>query len=201
MKSSKKIGDPSDLQMRQIEIEEYLRDHLKDPKSTDRLLSPKIYNFFKIEAPSMELSNLELSNLAQYIMEYSKHHKSKKEQLKHHISNSLDIKNLQEEAKRRDKILIIEVSSPHCHYCKKMDREVLSKPDVIKELQNNFILAEVNIEQIKLPKKLDRVYQHITPSFFFISKDGKILSSYPGSWTKSDFLSILQENLNKKDKK
>ena len=39
---------------------------------------------------------------------------------------------------------------------------------------------------------LEKVYKKITPTFFIVSKEGKFIKQYPGSWTKSDFLEIFQ---------
>ncbi len=201
MKSPKKIGSEKDNEMRQVEIEEYLKDCLRHPNSLDTLFNKNINHYFESKPPIMNLDDSSISSLAQYIMGYSSHHKSKKSSLKRHISGFLDMKKLQDEASKSGKIIIIEASSAYCHYCKKMDRDVFSSSDIMNTIQRNFIFVEVDIERTKLPKQLAKVYKHITPSFFFISSDGRLLSSYPGSWTKSDFLSILRDNISKKASK
>lgn len=197
MRGPKKIGDPEDPEMRQIEIEEYLRDYLEHPDERQTLLSPAINRYFETTHPRVKLDDEALANLAQYFMHYSEDHHGKPKPLKRHFEGTLDLQTLLAEAKQSGKTLIVEASSPTCHYCKKMDREVLSDPEIQRMLRKNFIFAEVNIRRSKLPPKLVKAYQHITPSFFFLSPEGKLLHSYPGSWTKTDFVSILRENLPK----
>mgnify|MGYP000650300371 FL=1 len=54
---------------------------------------------------------------------------------------------------------------------------------------------KIDVDETKLPFELRNVYKNITPSFFIVSKEGNYIKQYPGSWTKSDFLEILKENL------
>jgi len=197
MRGPKKIGDPEDPEMRQIEIEEYLRDCLQDSEETDRLLSPAIYRYFKPTHLVIRLDDEALENLADYLMYYREDRSPASGPIKRHYNGAFDLNALLKEAKESGKILIVEVSSPTCHYCKKMDREVLSDPSIRRRLQKDFILTDLNIRTTTLPPRLAGIYRHITPSFFFLAPDGTLLSHYPGSWTKSDFATILRENLHR----
>ncbi len=47
------------------------------------------------------------------------------------------------------------------------------------------------MDRFELPFNLQKVYQKITPSFFILNSDGKLLKHYPGSWRKGDFIRIL----------
>ena len=194
-KGPKNIGDSHDPEMRRIEIEEYLRDLLKGSGEVDRLLSPPIYRYFQSTHPTFKLEDEALANLAEYLKHYPEDRAATSGPIKQHFDGSFDLEKLQNEARHSGKILIVEASSPTCHYCKKMEREVLDDPDIRRMLRKDFILAEVNVRSAGLPKKLAKAYRHITPSFFFLSPEGKLLSSFPGSWTKSDFETILRENL------
>jgi len=51
---------------------------------------------------------------------------------------------------------------------------------------------------MKLPFALNKAFQGMTPTFFFLSQDGKLLHQYPGSWNSRDWKLILQENRKKK---
>ena len=117
-----------------------------------------------------------------------------KRQARRQLAKASDLAGLLEEAKRSGKVLIVELSSPHCHYCKKMDRDVFADPEIRRMLARDFILAVLNVEETTLPPVLEKAYRHITPSFFFLSPEGALIASYPGSWTKADFASILREN-------
>ena len=76
-----------------------------------------------------------------------------------------------------------------------MDKEVLSLAEVKKKIDENYVYMKVDVDETKLPFELQKVYKQITPTFFILAKDGTYIKQYPGSWTKSDFLEILKENL------
>jgi len=197
LRGPKKIGDPQDPEMRRIEIEEYLRECLRGSGETDRLLSSAIYRYFEPTHPVIGLDDEALKNLADYLMHYREDRSPASGPIKRHYNGAFDLNALLKAAKESGKILIVEVSSPTCHYCKKMDREVLSDPAICRKLAKDFILADLNVLTTTLPPRLAGIYRHITPSFFFLAPDGTLLSHYPGSWTKSDFTTILRENLHR----
>ena len=66
--------------------------------------------------------------------------------------------------------------------------------EVKDEIEKDYIFVKVDMDESLLPFDLQKVYKKITPSFFFVSKEGAFITQYPGSWTKSDFLEILKEN-------
>ena len=98
-------------------------------------------------------------------------------------------------AQKENKKIIVYATSKSCFFCKKMDKEVLSLSDVKKKIDENYVYMKVDVDETKLPFELQKVYKEITPTFFIVSKDGTYIKQYPGSWTKSDFLEILKENL------
>ena len=196
MRGPKKIGEPGDAEMRQAEIEAYLQEYLEEPEAGESLLSPAIGRYFHTPHPVIKLDENALAHLTKYLMHYAaEHQRGDGKVLKRHFDGAFDLPALLAEAKRSGKTLIVEVSSPLCHYCRKMDREVLNDPEIRRMLQEHFIFAELNVRSTRLPARLAQAYQHITPSFFFLSPEGKLLHSYPGSWTKTDFVLILRENL------
>ena len=76
-----------------------------------------------------------------------------------------------------------------------MDRDVLNLEEVKKQMEKNYIFIKNDMDESLLPFDLQKVYKKITPSFFILSKEGVFEKQYPGSWTKSDFLEILKENV------
>ena len=50
------------------------------------------------------------------------------------------------------------------------------------------------MDSSSLPFNLQKEYKRITPSFFFINSNKKLLSQYPGAWKKDDFLKLLMDN-------
>jgi len=108
----------------------------------------------------------------------------------------VDIKTALKESKKDHKIILIKATSKNCHYCKKMDREVLSSLDIKEILNREFILVSIDVSNQELPFGLEC---HMTPTFFFITEDEKLFKTIPGSWNKEDFLDILNE-INKSKK-
>ncbi len=98
-------------------------------------------------------------------------------------------------ANDENKLIMVYATSESCFFCKKMDREVLSLKDIKKQIDKNYIYIENDMDNSSLPFDLQKVYKKITPTFFIVSKDGKYIKQYPGSWTKSDFEEILKENI------
>ena len=98
-------------------------------------------------------------------------------------------------AKIENKKILVYVTSKHCFYCKKMDSEVLSLDEIKDKISQNFVYLKIDTQENKLPFNLQKEYKKITPSFFFLDKNGKYLKQYPGSWTKEDFILILKENI------
>ena len=98
-------------------------------------------------------------------------------------------------AQKENKQIMVYAFSKTCYFCKKMDKEVLSLAEVKKKIDENYVYMKIDVDETKLPFELQKVYKEITPTFFIVSKDGTYIKQYPGSWTKSDFLEILKENL------
>ena len=69
-----------------------------------------------------------------------------------------------------------------------------NEKDKVADVDLVMSYIENNMDNSSLPFDLQKVYKKITPSFFFVSKEGEFTKQYPGSWTKSDFLEILKEN-------
>jgi len=189
------IGDKSDPEMQKFEIEEFLKDYLYHPNLDNSICDPLISkHYIKKESMQGKVSEDEISQLTDYLFDY------KKERLKKHpkkikkMTDLSGVSHIIEQAKMEKKLIIIEAMSETCHYCKKMKKEVLSKENVQKAIHKNFIFVEVDVDKTKLPFGLEKSYKKITPSFFIVNTEEKLLNSYPGSWTTEDFLEILKEN-------
>ena len=196
--SPKHIGDSDDPEMQQIEIEEFLISYLKNPDINNSICEPSIIKYYdKKEFVDYKLNNEDISNLAIYFMDYKKHRLQKNPKKVRILSNDFNEEELLKEAKESNKKILVYATSKTCHFCKKMDKEVLSLSDVEEEVQKDFIFLKVDIEDVSLPFSLSKGYRGMTPTFFALNNDGKLENKYPGSWNKSDFLLILKENKNK----
>ncbi len=192
MDSAKKVGDPEDVEMRALEIESYLKSYLEKPDRFNSICDEHILQFYDIKKPVLGLSNEDYTNLAIFFMEY-KNNSVQTNKNKELLSN--DETTILNKAQKENKKIMVYAFSKTCYFCKKMDKEVLSLAEVKKKIDENYIYMKVDVDETKLPFELQKVYKQITPTFFILSKDGTYIKQYPGSWTKSDFLEILKENL------
>ena len=97
-------------------------------------------------------------------------------------------------AKETNKTVMLKLTSPSCHFCKKMDDEVLSDTEVVALLKKSFILVDINVKKESVP--LDLKYK-VTPTFFFMDKNEKVIYKIQGSWNKKDFMELLEMVLKK----
>jgi len=192
MDSSRHVGDPADPEMRVDEIEEYLRETLTQPKRENSICDPVIMKYYETKKPlSPPLADGDYALLASYFMHYKEQRKRLHPRPVKQLSGTYPVSQVLADAARAHKRVIIEAMSPTCHFCKKMEREVIDTPDVASVLGKHYVMVQVDVDKQKLPLGLDKVYKHVTPSFFIVDANGSLLAHYPGSWKKNDFLNIL----------
>lgn len=115
---------------------------------------------------------------------------------------SLDKGILALEADSSGKHVFIDVTASWCYYCKKMDKETFSDPDVIKFLNDKFISVKLwgdsdnildiqgyKISERSLAKGEFKVSGY--PGYYFITPDKKKLPLSGGYLKKKAFLSML----------
>jgi len=198
MRGPKKIGEEGD-EFRKVEIEEYLKDALFHPSKENSICDAHISKYYdKKRSLKGEVSEKEISDLTDFFMGYEKK-RAKNLKFKKIVLDSLDdTQKILQKAKKEGKLIIVKATSPTCWFCKKMDKEVFSDKDVQNLIIKDFILVEVNVDKQKLPFGVEKYYKKITPSFFIINADKKLISKLPGSWSKEDFMSFLKESKDKK---
>lgn len=94
-------------------------------------------------------------------------------------------------SKEDDKVIMLKLSTDNCKYCDEMDKEVLASREV-RQLLENFRVVSVNVDREKVPLDLKVI---LTPTFVFVNKDEEVLSTLPGSWTKQDFIELLNNRI------
>lgn len=194
MDSSKKIGDPTDPEMRQIEIEEFLKNYLANPDLNNSVCDPMIIKYYK-KKKAMNISDEEAVNLSYYFMEYKKQRDLKFPKPIKILEKNYDENKILNDAKKLNKNIIVYATSKTCYFCKKMKNEVLNLTDIEALIDKDFIFLEVDVDKVSLPFDLKKSFYGITPTFFFVSNDKKLLNGYPGAWKKTDFIQILGENI------
>lgn len=98
------------------------------------------------------------------------------------------------QANKDNKLIMIEVTSKHCFFCRRMDRDVFKDEYVSLLLNKYYVFNKIYIDKENLPFNLDKIYKGMTPTFFILTKDGITLKEIIGSWGKSDFIHILKNN-------
>ncbi len=189
----KKIGNKDDEDMRQIEIEEFLKSYLEKPDPLNSICDDHIKKYYDKKEPIKDLSDDDYVNLSYFFLEYDKNDTHKKKLVK----SNIDEKSVIKKAKKENKLIMVYATSSTCYFCKKMEKNVLSHKDIKKQIDENYIYIKINMDENSLPFSLQEKYKKITPSFFVLDKKGQFITQYPGSWTKKDFKLILKENIKK----
>lgn len=92
--------------------------------------------------------------------------------------------------KQTKKVILLGVVRDGCHYCEDMEKNFFSDPEMLKYLDDKFIMSKVNISKEKLPLGLK---VNFTPTFFILSTDLKVIKTIPGSWNKQDFKDLTEK--------
>ncbi len=101
-------------------------------------------------------------------------------------------KDLSKKAQAANKMILIEATSSYCGYCVKMKKNVLQDKEVQDFINKKYIFQEVYVDANKLPFDLDKEFGGMTPTFFILESNGKLVKQIPGSWGKEDFLDFIK---------
>jgi len=193
-----KIGDPrEDADIQRMEVSAFIADYIIYPDREKSVLNPRIAKYFQT-MPSLKgkLSTEDIEAISNFVYDYDIKHKE--ENRVHYVSFEKAI----ERAKKEDKIVIIEATAPHCRYCAKMNKEVLTDKKILDLLHKEFVMVSVDLSKDVLPMDL---HVSMTPTFFFLfvekNKEKVKIKRIPGAWSKKDFLDILQESILAKNHK
>lgn len=93
-------------------------------------------------------------------------------------------------SRKKHKIIMIEAVRDGCHYCEDMQRDVFNDSKMKEEIQKHFIPVKVNLSRQKMPLDIE---VSMTPTFYFITEEKKVIKTVPGSWNQEDFKNMLRE--------
>ena len=99
------------------------------------------------------------------------------------------------ESKNPGKPIFLYFRSETCYWCIKFEEEALSDKRVIDILNKNFVL--ISIDTIKQSNVSLNLGVRSTPYMIFFTKDGEEISRIPGYLPADEFLSKLNEVLEK----
>ncbi len=180
------IGDPKgDEDIHRMEVTAFISDYIINPDKQKTVCLRDVIRYFPT-MPSLKgkISGEEIEAVSTYIYDFDTQIIEQKGVKHESFASAL------KEAKKSDKIIMVEAVSQHCRFCKKMEREVMIDARVVSLLRRDFVVVTVDVNKASLPMGLSA---EMTPSFFFIDRDQKLLSRVVGAWNVEDFIEILKE--------
>lgn len=181
-----RIGEPKgDNDIHRMEVAAFISEYVLHPDREKSLCLDDVMQHFQT-MPSLKgkVTEDELEAVSAYIYDFEK--KSAEEDSVQYRGFEQVLK----KAKKEHKIIMLKAMTKDCHFCRKMEREVMVEKEVVDLLEEDFITVTIDISATELPLGLKT---ELTPSFIFIDENAKVLMNIPGSWNKMDFLEILRE--------
>jgi len=106
------------------------------------------------------------------------------------------------DAAAAQKPVLVDVYTDWCTWCKRMDQDVYTRPEVRKYLDDHFVLVKLNAEYTTAAKYEGKAYTSKTlaerfrvngyPTTIFLRADGTHLANVPGYVAHDKFLLLLQ---------
>ncbi len=180
------IGDPKgDEEIHIMEVVEFIKDYVYNPDLEKSVCMNEVIEAFNVmHSLKGKISEEDLEEVGEYIYNYDKN------SLELHSVKYELFDNALKKAKKENKIIMIKATTRFCHYCKKMDHEVLSVDEIVAKLKKDFVSVSVDVYKYSLPMGLK---YKVTPTYFFVNGDKKVLKVIPGALDKDDFLTLLEE--------
>src|SRR5260370_1395609 len=82
------------------------------------------------------------------------------------------------EAAEKDKLLLLDFGTEHCHWCRRLEAETLRDPAVLAVLNDQFVPYKVNVQHDT--QLMEALHIQSYPTLVFAGPDGKILSTQEG---------------------
>lgn len=103
---------------------------------------------------------------------------------------SNDYEGALDEAKAQKKDVYLFLGSEYCRYCEKFKKEVLSKDEVIKRLEKDYVLIYLSRDIDEIPAGLET---RPVPRHYFLNSDGKVIFTTIGGRSVEGFYELLDE--------
>ena len=99
-----------------------------------------------------------------------------------------------EQAKKEKKLVMVDIYTDWCGWCKKLDRDTYSDKDVQAKLAKNFIAVKINPEKSQKNAQLAEQFGKAGyPHIVFLDSNGKKFSEIIGYKPAADFLQKLEQ--------
>lgn len=107
------------------------------------------------------------------------------------LNITTDVDGAMDEAGIQNKTVALIFDQDSCVYCDMLKEDTLSNEDVQKELNENYIVVLVDINEN--PEIADEYQIFGTPSIEFLDDNGKAINKIEGFVDSDEFLEILKE--------
>ena len=99
------------------------------------------------------------------------------------------------QAKKEQKILLVDIYTDWCGWCKKLDRDTYSSKDVQAKVAKDFIAVKINPEKSADGQKLAQQFdpKGVLPFLVFIDSNGKQIAQIDGYVNAATFLIQLEK--------
>lgn len=180
------VGDrKADEESQRMEVEDFIAVYLESPDRNKSVIPHEQTSFYP-NMPSMKglLDEDQIEILSDYIFDYGE------KMVIEHSAKTYSYDEALKIAAQTGKIIMIRGILPFCKWCIQMEREVMVEPEVKEAMEKDFVVVMMNVALEKLPLGMTSLG---TPSFYFISSDGKqIIDSMQGYGNKEEFLDLLK---------
>jgi len=105
-------------------------------------------------------------------------------------------------AKKEKKMLVLDIYTDWCHWCKVMDKDTYGNPDVVKYAQENLVMAKLNAETDEKFKFKEGNYSGRQlsimfgvegfPSTIFLNSEGELITSISSFIPADRFIMMLK---------
>ncbi len=99
-----------------------------------------------------------------------------------------DLAAAQEQARDQNRLILLEFDSLNCGYCKLMDGEVFSRPEVVPLLED-FIPVRLDMDRFQSEAR--RFGVRGVPAFYVLTPAGEVIDSREGAYSFQDFSRFL----------
>lgn len=112
------------------------------------------------------------------------------------VKFTTNVKNAMAQAAKQKKLVMVDVYTDWCGWCKRLDKDVYTNQDVIGKVQKSFVALKVN------PEKADKAFVDKYgvrgyPTILFLDAKGKEVHRIVGYKPAADFLKELDSAVSK----
>jgi thiol-disulfide isomerase/thioredoxin len=91
-------------------------------------------------------------------------------------------------ARKRDKLVFVDVYTDWCLPCRRMEKEVFTRPEVVQAMNKEFLLYRLDAEKGEGPEIAERYGANGYPCFLFVDGQGRLFYSVLGFRTAQQLL-------------